>query len=37
MPGQMLHLVPLPEIIVVAALAAVIFGPRTVWRMGRRD
>jgi Sec-independent protein translocase protein TatA len=27
---------PLPEIIIVLAIAAIIFGPRTLWRMRRR-
>ena len=32
----MIRLVPLPEIIVVLAIATIIFGPRALWRMRRR-
>ena len=32
----MLRFIPLQELIIVLALAAVIFGPRALWRMRRR-
>jgi hypothetical protein len=32
----MFRFLPLPDVLVVLALAAVIFGPRTLWRMRRR-
>jgi hypothetical protein len=33
----MLRLFPLPEFVIVAALAAIIFGPRTLWYLLRRN
>jgi hypothetical protein len=34
--GGTMHLVPVPELIIVALIALVIFGPRTLWAL-RRD
>jgi hypothetical protein len=33
----MLRLFPLPELVIAAALAAIIFGPRTLWHLRRRN
>jgi Sec-independent protein translocase protein TatA len=32
----MVRLFPLPEIIIVLALAAIVFGPRNLWQMRQR-
>jgi hypothetical protein len=33
---NLLRFIPVPELLIVAAIAAAIFGPRTLWRLCRR-
>jgi hypothetical protein len=37
MSARMLRLFPLPELVIVAVLAAIIFGPRTLWHLRQRN